>query len=49
MYDFLENNSIFVVLGIVMIIWFGIVAYLFIIDKKVTKLEKVANDSNPMS
>ena len=40
MYNFLENNALYIVLGIVLIIWCGITSYLFFIDKKITKLEK---------
>jgi CcmD family protein len=37
---FLENNSLYVVLAIVLMIWAGIVFFLFSIDKKVKRLEK---------
>lgn len=40
MEQFLHNNSIFLVLLIALIIWFGIALYLFNIDNKVKKLEK---------
>ena len=40
LYDFLETNSMYVVLFIVLIIWIGICAYLWGLDKKVRKLEK---------
>jgi len=39
LYDFLETNSMYVVLLIVLIIWIGIFAYLWGLDKKVKKLE----------
>ena len=38
-YDFLETNSMYVVLFIVLIIWIGIFAYLWGLDKKLKKLE----------
>jgi CcmD family protein len=40
MYNFLENNALYIVLGIVLIIWIGISIYLFVIDRKISKLEK---------
>lgn len=40
MLDFLIQNSIYVVLIIVLIIWSGIFLYLFRLDKKITDLEK---------
>ena len=44
MYDFLVNNSIFVVLIISLMIWFGISFFLFFIDNKISKLEKMVNN-----
>jgi CcmD family protein len=41
MLDFLIQNSIYVVLIIVLIIWSGIFFYLFRLDKKLTDLEKI--------
>ncbi len=43
MEEFIHNNSIFLVLSIALIIWFGLAIYLFAIDKKVTNLEKKIN------
>lgn len=43
MYDFLVNNSIFVVLIISLMIWFGISIFLFTVDNKLSKLEKMVN------
>lgn len=42
--DFFYENSIYVVLGIVLIIWFGIFLYIFNIDKKLSKLEIKIHD-----
>ncbi len=39
LYDFLETNSMYVVLFIVLIIWIGIFAYIWGLDKKVRKME----------
>jgi hypothetical protein len=43
MVEFLHDNSIYVVLGIALILWFGIATYLFIIDKRISKLEDEVN------
>jgi CcmD family protein len=40
MYEFLENNSIYVVLIVVLIIWAGISIFLFATESKLNKLEK---------
>lgn len=38
--EFLQNNSIYVVLVIALIIWFGLFVYIKNVDSKLTKLEK---------
>jgi CcmD family protein len=38
--NFLEKNSYYVVLIITLIIWLGILLYLFRLDRKVKKLEQ---------
>lgn len=40
MLNFLENNSIYVVLLIVLIIWTGISLFLFISERKLNRIEK---------
>lgn len=40
MEQFLTDNSIYVVLAIVLIIWFGIGAFLMNIERKISKMEK---------
>lgn len=40
MENFLHNNSIYLVLLIAIMIWIGIAIYIFVIDKKINKLEK---------
>ncbi len=45
MYGFLVENSIYVVLIIVLIIWSGISFFLVSLDNKVTKLEKRVIDN----
>ena len=39
LYDFLETNSMYIVMLIVLIIWIGIFGYMWRLDKKVKKLE----------
>lgn len=39
LYDFLETNSMYVVLLIVLIIWTGIFGYIWSMDKRIKKLE----------
>ncbi len=39
MYDFLETNSMYVVLLIVLIIWVGIFGYLRTMNKQIKNLE----------
>jgi CcmD family protein len=41
---FLHDNSLFVVLGIALILWIGISIYLFMIDKKLSRIEKQIED-----
>lgn len=38
--NFLESNSIYIVLIIAIIIWIGIFLYIYRLEKKVKKLEK---------
>lgn len=40
MVDFLAGHQLFIVLTIVLLVWFGIVAYLIRLDRKVRKLEE---------
>ena len=40
MYEFLEHNSIYVVLIIVLMIWAGLFGYLLRIDRAVKKLDE---------
>ncbi len=46
MYEFLENNSIYVVLIVVLIIWTGISVFLFVTENKMNKLEKKIEELN---
>ena len=45
LYEFLEINDLFVVLLIIFIIWVGLFIYLFILDKKISKLENIIQKS----
>lgn len=38
--EFLDNNSIYLVLIIALVIWIGLFTYIFKIDKKIKKLEE---------
>lgn len=40
MYDLLNAQPLYVVLTIVLICWIGIVAYLFKLDRKISKIEQ---------
>lgn len=40
MYDFLEANSLYLVLGISLLGWAGIFLYLRKLDRKISNLEK---------
>jgi CcmD family protein len=38
--DFLSQNSLFVVLIVVLVIWLGILLYLFRIEKRIARIEQ---------
>ncbi len=40
MAEFFTQNALYIVLFVVLVIWFGIFAYLFRIERKVRKLEQ---------
>lgn len=40
MYEFFNQNQMYVVLVVTLLIWFGIIWYLVRIDKKIKKIEK---------
>jgi len=40
------NGKIYVVVGVVVIIFIGIIAYLIMIDRKVSKIEKELKEKN---
>ncbi|MGA2296974.1 MAG: CcmD family protein [FCB group bacterium] len=44
MQNFLQNNSIYIVLMIVLLIWAGIALYLLMVDRKISKLELFLKD-----
>lgn len=39
-----SNDMIFVVLGVSLLIWFTVLTYLFITEKKLSRIEKEFND-----
>ncbi len=39
MLEFMSSNQMYIVLGIVLLVWFGIVGYLVRLDRKVQRLE----------
>jgi len=39
-YDFLQNNAIYIVMIIVLIVWTGIFMYLLNLDKRLKNIEK---------
>ncbi|MGH2567878.1 MAG: CcmD family protein [Bacteroidota bacterium] len=41
MEDFLSTNQLYIVLGVVLLIWIGIVGYLLRLDKKLAELENL--------
>lgn len=43
--EFLQNNSLFIVLIITVVCWIGIFFYLLNIDKKIAKLEEKFNNN----
>ena len=40
MFEFLNQNALYVVLVIVLVVWLGIYMYLFRIEGKITRMEK---------
>jgi CcmD family protein len=43
LYQFLEKNSIFIVMIIVLIVWTGVFFYLYSLDKRIKNVEKEIN------
>lgn len=46
MYQFLVQNTLYVVLIIVLIIWFGIASYIFKMERKLKKIENIIENEN---
>jgi CcmD family protein len=40
LYEFLDKNSIYIVLFIVLVVWFGIFTFLWNTDKRLKKIEE---------
>lgn len=47
--NFLEQNTLYIVLIISLMIWLGIFLYMLFVDKKITKLEKMMLIDNSKS
>jgi len=45
--EFLQSNQLFIVLGIVLLIWFGIIGYLVRLEKRILEIEKTSKKVNP--
>jgi CcmD family protein len=46
MYQFLVENTLYVVLIIVLIIWFGIAFYIFRMERNLKRIEKIIENDN---
>lgn len=46
--DFLEHNSIYIVLFIVLVVWTGIFLFLVNIDRRIKNIEKEMNTEKEM-
>jgi CcmD family protein len=44
--DFLQDNAIYIVMIIVLIVWAGIFLYLFSLDKRIKNVEKEVSGDN---
>jgi CcmD family protein len=45
LYQFLQNNAIYIVMIIVLIVWTGIFFYLLNLDKRIKRFEKEFKDN----
>ncbi|HEY6437560.1 MAG TPA: CcmD family protein [Ignavibacteriaceae bacterium] len=43
LYNFLQNNAIYIVMIIVLIVWVGIFFYMYALDKRLKSIEKEIN------
>ncbi|MGB9663800.1 MAG: CcmD family protein [Ignavibacteria bacterium] len=43
LYDFLNKNSLYIVMLIVLLVWIGIFLFVYKLDKKVKKIEEKTN------
>ena len=47
LYNFLQNNAIYIVMIIVLIVWIGIFFYMMTLDKRLKSIEKeITGDKN---
>jgi CcmD family protein len=48
MYEFLQNNALYIVMIIVLIVWAGIFFYMLSLDKRIKSVEKEINNQKPV-
>jgi len=46
-YNFLQNNAIYIVMIIVLIVWVGIFFYMLALDKRIKNVEKELGSQKP--
>ena len=44
MQEMMNQNTLYVIMTVILVIWFGLAFYLFTLDRKVSKLEQTVND-----
>jgi len=44
MYEFLQNNALYIVMIIVLIVWIGIFLFMMTLDKRLKSVEKEIGD-----
>jgi CcmD family protein len=44
MQEMMNQNTLYVVMAIILVIWFGLGFYLFSLDRKIKKIEQSVND-----
>jgi CcmD family protein len=48
MYEFLQDNALYIVMIIVLIVWAGIFFYMLSLDKRIKGVEKEINSQKPV-
>ncbi len=44
MQEMMNQNTLYIVMAIILVIWFGLGFYLFTLDRKIKKIEQSVND-----